>query len=456
MASQRLQLVIVAVIAVIGSGIVVAGIMAGGSILGSDGTVTVTVDGDRGIESTSGDGIYHADRKVIVSAVLRDGYVFDGWYDPDGKKLSSDNPYTFTPDDDISLTARTVSGTHADMYMMHGISDVLITSRDTSAGTLTLRAVTEPDVKFKGWYTFGGVRISSLNPTVISESDLHSIVARSDSTEYSGTESFSYTLNYEMDLDTVIWIITDWRTGEFVESFVKTSSIDTTVHPVKYDLRIVGTRTDGKQVDSTQQEVKTGEVKKTFTWKFEGKTHSAVWTTDYSVYDDYQNSSVSRAPLTYSARMKFINYTSNTVSIFADYLKEHSEGMSDERRANYVLSFVQQCITYQLDSDYCGKTEYWKYPYETLYDGRGDCEDTTILYCALMKSMGYGSAMLLYVGEEYVGKGHAAAGVALDYVSGGTYYDKGGKHYYYCETTAEGYKVGDRAQGYDTAYVYVV
>lgn len=73
-----------------------------------------------------------------------------------------------------------------------------------------------------------------------------------------------------------------------------------------------------------------------------------------------------------------------------------------------------------------------------------------------MKSMGYDSALILYVGEEYVGKGHAAAGVAFDSVPGGTYYNKNGKHYYFCETTAAGYEVGEKIEGYDTAYVYVV
>jgi len=63
--------------------------------------------------------------------------------------------------------------------------------------------------------------------------------------------------------------------------------------------------------------------------------------------------------------------------------------------------------------------------------------------------------ILAQIGEEYVGKGHAAAGVALEGIAS-SYYEKNGKRYYYCETTAEGYKVGDKAQGYDSAYVYVV
>lgn len=417
--------------------------------------VTVSVDGDSGVSAVKGGGNYRTDGYASVEAILKDGYEFDGWYDAEGNKLSSDNPYSFQAENDLDLSARTIEGNTVKMYHMNGISKVLKTGEDTTAGTVTVRAVVDTGYHFTGWYSFDGTKLSSDITYTIQKSAQDSVVAKTDSTEYAGTETFSYSLNYSMDNDTVVWIITDWRTGEFVDSFTGSSSLSTTISPGKYDLRVFGTRTNGQSVDVTEHKVVTGTVKMIFTWKFEGQTYSAVWTTDYTYYNNYQNSNVDRSPTTYNQRMSFINYTSNTVGIFADYLKEHSEGMSDERRANYVLAFVQQCIEYQYDSDFCGKSEYWKYPYETLYDGRGDCEDTTILYCALMKSMGYDSAMLLYVGEEYVGKGHAAAGVALEGISG-SYYEKNGKRYYYCETTAEGYKVGDKAQGYDSAYVYVV
>ena len=422
----------------------------------SDQYARITLDGDSGVDSFKGAGLYYADTEITVRANLKDGYQFDAWYNNDGDRISSANPYTFVLDKDLELSARTIAGDEVKVYHMNGISKVLKTSENQADNTITIRAVPETGTHFTGWYNFSGELLSASATLTIDKKYQNSVVAKTDSTEYTGTEKFSYTLSYQMEVDSVIWIITDWRTGEFVQSFTKVSSIDTTVYPGKYDLRVVGTRTTGQSVDGTQHVVIEGEVKKTFTWKFEGQTHSAVWTTDYKQYNSYQNSNVNRAPTTYNSRMEFINYTSNTVTIFGNYLKEHSTDMTDLQRANYVLAFVQQCIEYQLDSDFCGKSEYWKYPYETLYDGRGDCEDSSILFCALMKSMGYDSALILYVGEEYVGKGHAAAGVAFDSVPGGTYYNKNGKHYYFCETTGAGYEVGEKIEGYDTAYVYVV
>jgi len=55
-----------------------------------------------------------------------------------------------------------------------------------------------------------------------------------------------------------------------------------------------------------------------------------------------------------------------------------------------TLSFVQGATQYTPDSE---GFEYPLYPLETLVDGIGDCEDTTILYVSLVRAMGYDTAM---------------------------------------------------------------
>ena len=82
-----------------------------------------------------------------------------------------------------------------------------------------------------------------------------------------------------------------------------------------------------------------------------------------------------------------------------------------------------------------GRDEYWKYPVETLIDKEGDCEDTSILFCAIAKQMGFDTCMILY-------PGHMAAGVNLDGLSG-YYYTFYANHYYYCETTNRDWCIGD-------------
>lgn len=66
------------------------------------------------------------------------------------------------------------------------------------------------------------------------------------------------------------------------------------------------------------------------------------------------------------------------------YEKEYGEGSSITDRigyANYLLAFTQY-IPYDNEEADSGN-DYWRYPLETLYDGTGDCEDTSILAAAM-------------------------------------------------------------------------
>ena len=72
---------------------------------------------------------------------------------------------------------------------------------------------------------------------------------------------------------------------------------------------------------------------------------------------------------------------------------------------------------------------------ETLYDETGDCEDTSILYAAVMESMGYDAVLLLL-------PGHMASGLSCPGASGGHYVYES-VSYYYCETTGEGWAIGE-------------
>ena len=109
--------------------------------------------------------------------------------------------------------------------------------------------------------------------------------------------------------------------------------------------------------------------------------------------------------------------------------------------ADFILAFVQVCFEYYTDDDLYGRSEYWAYPLETLYNGGGDCEDTTFLCAALYEAAGYGAGVFMV-------PGHAFAAVSLDTYtdsmmwgqSAGFHiftYDEGGRTYYGCETTLD-------------------
>ena len=106
-----------------------------------------------------------------------------------------------------------------------------------------------------------------------------------------------------------------------------------------------------------------------------------------------------------------------------------------------ILLRFTQYIPYQYDSEYKGQEEYWKYPVETLFEQGGDCEDTSLLFCAIAKAMGYDTAILLF-------DGHMAAGISYDgQPSGKGFLASNGVTYLYCETTAKTYSVGVEPSG---------
>ena len=73
-----------------------------------------------------------------------------------------------------------------------------------------------------------------------------------------------------------------------------------------------------------------------------------------------------------------------------------------------------------------------------LWDGQGDCEDSSALFASLMEALGYDAVLLLFFGDS---DGHAAIGISVSGASG-TSYSYGGVEYYYAETTDTGTSIG--------------
>ena len=85
--------------------------------------------------------------------------------------------------------------------------------------------------------------------------------------------------------------------------------------------------------------------------------------------------------------------------------------------------------------------EYPKFPVETLAEGWGDCEDSSILYAALMRAAGY-DVILLELPR------HMAVGVALSKPILGSFVVYKGKMYFYAETTGSGWLIGMTPKAY--------
>jgi hypothetical protein len=89
----------------------------------------------------------------------------------------------------------------------------------------------------------------------------------------------------------------------------------------------------------------------------------------------------------------------NVVSIKNKILADKSP--FDPRPDWMVLrDWVGNSITYKYDSDVHGVEEYYQLPKETLQLRTGDCEDSAILLCSLLRAAGYSPDDVFVVGGE--------------------------------------------------------
>ena len=182
-------------------------------------------------------------------------------------------------------------------------------------------------------------------------------------------------------------------------------------------------------------------------WKYQGKNYSITLNISTNLYDYYQNDREHLAyryqfnggemPPNYFGFM-LSEYDRPMMRALADEFTSHSA--SEKEQINLALTFVQS-LPYAYDSSTKGTDEYLRYPIETLVDGCGDCEDKVALLAALLYEMDV-DFILLILPE------HIALGVNCDGVAANRYLLFQGKHYYYMETTMEGWQMGQIPEDY--------
>lgn len=122
--------------------------------------------------------------------------------------------------------------------------------------------------------------------------------------------------------------------------------------------------------------------------------------------------------------------------------------LSELERMQFILDFVQEPnIQYEYD-DKCPEIgcprEYARYPDETMFDGRGDCDCKAMLAAILFREAGHKTAYITTMT-------HAAIAVAfkdkaasdLVGMASQSLVTKDGYLYFFCETTGDGFKIGD-------------
>ncbi|MBM3256013.1 MAG: hypothetical protein FJZ04_00890 [Candidatus Moranbacteria bacterium] len=183
-----------------------------------------------------------------------------------------------------------------------------------------------------------------------------------------------------------------------------------------------------------------------YKWTYQKKPYELKLTLYKTAYDFYQSSP---KEYSYSGELPqnweeeyygmFIrqNPLDKTINALADSLKGLAvrNRLSDDQTVEMIAAFAQN-IPYDNDRariiESGAENEKPNYPYEILYEQKGVCSDKSFLLTAILRELGFGTALFEYKSEK-----HLAIGIRCPYENS-TY----GSGYCYTETTQPGHKIG--------------
>lgn len=173
-------------------------------------------------------------------------------------------------------------------------------------------------------------------------------------------------------------------------------------------------------------------ITRTYEWEYDG---TEFWIKNEYYKEDYELYSQRSRSRDYDqfANDPYDDELISQVTTQLEYLA--AEGGYSRDEIPYIATAFVQSLPYVSDSASAGYDEYPRFPFETLYHGGGDCEDSSILLASLLHEMGYGVALITL-------PDHMAVGVHGDESISGSYYDYNGIKYFYLETTNSGWDVG--------------
>lgn len=187
-----------------------------------------------------------------------------------------------------------------------------------------------------------------------------------------------------------------------------------------------------------------------YEWEYKGK-----WTWDLTLpVDDYL--AYTLIPLQYRLVGGVTSY-GNLVTTNDQYIRSLANAITEAatgkgydyyEKVDYVLVFVQG--HYLFDNYTSNYDEYPKFPIETLVEGGGDCEDSSILFTTIMEIMGYDVILLNPPGHM------AAAVLGAKDIPGWWYVGYNNNEYYICETTGTGWTMGDCPSSYQHQTLTIV
>ncbi len=195
---------------------------------------------EKTVESVDGYGYYKDGDSVTLNAHMKEGFFFTGWYDKDGKLVSTDNPYTFVSEKDVYLHPEATKGGSVKTYAMDGITSIYYV--DSSGMNIEITVVVGDGYNFLGWYNIEKQCMETLAGTgnlTVDYRMCDRYAAITDSDKYSGDCQLIESTN-NSNYASLRWVVTDAATGNYVASAYGTNTIDVNVAPGTYNVRLAG------------------------------------------------------------------------------------------------------------------------------------------------------------------------------------------------------------------------
>ncbi len=196
----------------------------------------------------------------------------------------------------------------------------------------------------------------------------------------------------------------------------------------------------------TEMSISPDTLSKTYSWDYEGRCWQLTLPFDDEIYETYKSRTRNRDYDLFASDP----YDDGLIKEIADALFSLSKvyRLDENQIPGFCIAFVQ-ALNYTSDLESSGHAQYPRFPYETLYEKGGDCEDTSILAVAILQEMGY-DAVLLELPE------HMALGIKCDPEQKGRNFDYEGSNYYYLETTGNNWQIGEIPEEYADQPVNIV
>ena len=175
-----------------------------------------------------------------------------------------------------------------------------------------------------------------------------------------------------------------------------------------------------------------GTATREFSWQYGGRPYHVAFDLQADTYETFRQRERRRDYDLFASDYLSKRFVKDITRELASY--GTASGLRPSEIPYFIVSFVQN-LPYTADDVTTGFDEYPRFPYETLYDNGGDCEDTSILVSAMLRELRYEVALLHF-------PGHMAVGFACRPAAGQSYYRHQGRRYCYLETTVDDWGVG--------------